>query len=217
MGSRAFTIRWQSGLSLVGLMIGMLLSMLTLTAALVLYRNMVSVSVDSRLDSSQDGQMASAMLMLQLQVQSAGFGFAAGAGSHLFPSAVGATQVVYWRYKPVATPLCQGFRIQDDNTAGTRQLQLLSAASCDESSALESLTWSVQTVLAEFRKAAGADWPLIEVSRASGNCFPFGMSAQATHPQIVIGAESAAVRAARDASLTAPSSLINYTFCLANI
>lgn len=161
--------------------------------------------------------MASAMLMLQLNLQSAGFGFAAGSGTHLFPSALGATQVVYWRYKPVTTPVCQGFRIQDDDTAGTRQLQLLSAASCDESSGLESLTWSVQTVMAEFPKAAGADWPLVEISRASGSCFPYGMSARATHPQIVIGVENAAVRAARDATLTAPNSLFNYTFCLSNM
>lgn len=217
MRSNSWRVRLQAGVSLVGLMIGMLLAMITILAALVLYRSMVNVSVDSRIDASQDGQMATAMLVLQLEMQSAGFGFESGVGQHLFPSALGSTQVVYWRYKPVATPICQGFRVQDDNSAGTRQLQLLTAASCDESTALNSLTWTVQNVLAEFRKAAGADWPLIEINRANGDCFPYGMGTLNTHPQVVVAAESAAVRAARDASLSAPSSLFSYTFCLANL
>ena len=64
----------QRGISLISLMVGTVLSMLTIIAMLALYKNLVQVAVDATQDANHDGGLASALLVAQLELQGAGFG-----------------------------------------------------------------------------------------------------------------------------------------------
>ena len=225
----------ERGMSLISLMIGMLISMIGMLAAIMLYQNMVKVSLKTRVDAAQDGQLASAMLSLQLELQAAGFGIvhADNPGPHwaLLP---GPPQVLYWRYQDVTAnqTICRGFRIQDTTDGKRRQLQLLkptAASSCTLAASLTALPggWSTDpnvppVVLAEFRasdnKAADAGLPVITLSTSATSCFPYGLGQASTYRMITVEADSAARRAAVDAGVAAPTlQPIRYDFCLPNI
>lgn len=212
----------QRGLSLVGLMVGLLLSMIGILAGMMLYQNMVRVSIESRTDAAQDGQLASAMLSLQLELQSAGYGISSDeAGTHL-QLVAGPPQTLYWRYREAATFICRGFRVEDIENNTRRQLQLLAlpAASCNASGVLSGLpNWAVTSVLAEFRAsvAAKASLPAITVNAGVQECFPYGMGEAADHQLVTITADNAARRAAVDEGTAVPNAPIVYNFCLPNL
>lgn len=66
--------RHQRGMSLVGILVGLLLSSLAALATLSLYRTLVARSSESRQRASQDGNLASGTLAAQMELQGAGFG-----------------------------------------------------------------------------------------------------------------------------------------------
>lgn len=229
----------QRGMSIISLMIGMLISMIGVLAGIVLYQNMVKVSLKSRADAAQDGQLASAMLSLQLELQSAGFGIvlADNPGPHWgLVSGAGATQTLYWRYQDTSvTPavvVCRAFRIEDTAVDARRQLQLLqptTASSCTLNAVLTALPggWGADpnnppVVLAEFR-ATGMDGatvsklPIITLSSSIASCFPYGLGPTADYRMITVTADSAARRAAVDEGVAPTIAPIVYDFCLPNI
>lgn len=211
----------QRGMTLISLMVGLLLSMISILAGMVLYKNLVQVSVESRTDAAQDGQLASAMLSLQLELQSAGYGITSDeAGTHL-QLVAGPPQTLYWRYKEATTFVCRGFRIEDIENNTRRQLQLLSlpAVSCNASGVLGGLpNWAVSSVLAEFRTSAAApSLPAIAITIGLQACFPYGMGEAADHQLVTITADNAARRAAVDEGTAAPNAPIVYNFCLPNL
>lgn len=224
--------RGERGMSLISLMIGILISMIGVLAGIVLYQNMVKVTIQTRTDAAQDGQLASAMLSLQLDLQTAGFGIdkVAKPGPHLVLVA-GPPQTLYWRFQnDINNPdsaVCRGFRIQDEVTAEGefRKLQLLSPAtpaSCTLDAVLTGLGggWAVDNVLAEFRKsAAGATgFPVITLALGMSNCFPYGLGEAGNYRMVTITADGAVRRAAIDAGVAAPAVAPSiYNFCIPNI
>lgn len=223
--------RGERGMSLVSLMIGILISMIGVLAGIVLYQNMVKVTLQTRTDAAQDGQLASAMLSLQLDLQTAGFGIdkVAKPGPHLVLVA-GPPQTLYWRYlndyKNVNSAICRGFQVSDSVDGNTRSLQLLrpaTAASCTLDAALATIAggWVVDTVLAEFRKApatAVESLPVITIAEAASNCFPYGLSDAGNYRMVTITADGAVRRAAIDAGVAAPAvAPAIYNFCIPNI
>lgn len=213
----------QRGFSLVGIMVGMLLSMISILTALVLYRTMVHTSVGSRINATIDGQMASAMSILQMELQSAGFGYPANGLSLFVPGGTNPAYF-YWRYLDGTTNVCRGFKVVNPD-ATTRQLELVAPTTCDATTPLASLTWSnTLTQLAEFRvlnAAAGTTpvLPKVTISVATVACFPYGMTPKAQYPQITISIDNAARRAALEANASATPSInaFTYSFCLSNI
>jgi len=220
------------GMSLISLMIGMLISMIGILAGFILYQNMVKVTLQTRTDAAQDGQLASAMLSLQLELQSAGFGIdkIANPGPHLTLDA-GSPQTLYWRYLndpavPTST-ICRAFRIQDIENDTKRQLQLLSPiipASCTLAATLSGLAggWGEISVLAEFRKSEEAlavkSFPVITITEAVASCFPYGLGQAGNYHMVTISADGAARRAANDAGEAAPAIAPSvYSFCIPNI
>jgi Tfp pilus assembly protein PilW len=222
-------------MSLISLMIGMLISMIGVLAGFMLYQNMVKVTLQTRTDAAQDGQLASAMLSLQLELQSAGFGIdqAANPGPHLVLVA-GPPQVLYWRYLETsatpAAPVCKAFQIKDEEIATgdtRRRLQLLSPtnpANCTLAASLTGLAggWQVATILAEFRKSEDAlavkSFPVISISSAAASCFPYGLGVAGNYRMITISADGAARRAAIDAGQATPAIAPSvYSFCIPNI
>lgn len=218
------------GMSLISLMIGILISMIGILAGIVLYQNMVKVTIQTRTDAAQDGQLASAMLSLQLELQSAGFGIdkVAKPGPHLALVA-GPPQALYWRYlTDISNPnsaVCRAFRIEDIENNERRQLQLLSPqtpANCTLDAVLTGLGggWKVDTVLAEFRKseAAAAELPAVNIASAVSNCFPYGLGQANNYRMVTITADGAVRRAAIDAGEVAPAvAPLTYSFCIPNI
>lgn len=220
------------GMSLISLMIGILISMIGILAGFMLYQNMVKVTLQTRTDAAQDGQLASAMLSLQLELQSAGFGIdkAASPGPHLVLVA-GPPQTLYWRYlnDPTATTssVCRAFRIKDDESDTKRELQLLSPtnpASCTLGADLAGLAggWSPAAKLAEFHKSEKAldvkSFPVITITDAVSSCFPYGLGQAGNYRMVTITADGAVRRAAIDAGEAAPAIAPSvYSFCIPNI
>ncbi len=218
----------QLGMSVISLMVGLLLAMISILAGMTLYKNIVSTSIEARTDAVQDGQLASALLSVQLELQSAGFGLVPGASQHIaLIGAAGASQTLSWRYKPVGGAVtCKAFRIRDVEENTRRQLQLLTPnnpVSCTETAVLGTLAWSDNpdnvTVLAEFRasEAAQADLPAISVTLDTQNCFPYGLGQAADHQMVTITADNAARRAAKKSGTAVPNSEFVYSFCLPNL
>lgn len=219
--NRAF-IR-QCGASLISLMVGLLLAMISILAGMMLYKNIVHTTVQTRSDALQDGQIASAMLTLQLELQSAGYGFAKGAAQpHVALS--GAGDAIYWRSRINNVLQCKGFRVNDTADGMLRRLQLLTlgAGVCTEADALGTFNWVEENTLAEFRKseATAVDLPEIDIGLdLAATCFPYGMGVKDTHPMVTIIADNAAITAAKtaDATATGPNAPFRYDFCLSNL
>lgn len=223
--------RGERGMSLVSLMIGILISMIGVLAGIVLYQNMVKVTIQTRTDAAHDGQLSSAMLSLQLDLQTAGFGIdkVAKPGPHLVLVA-GPPQTLYWRYlndyKNPNSAICRGFRVSDSVDGNTRSLQLLrpvTPAGCTLDVALAGIGggWEVDTVLAEFRKAEATEvdsLPVITIAEAVSNCFPYGLGESGNYRMVTISADGAVRRAAIDAGVAAPAVAPSvYNFCIPNI
>lgn len=104
-----------AGETLVGLMVGMALSLLTVAAMLALYQGMVVVSRDTTRLAQRDGQVASAAMAAQMEMQQAGFGIEPGTpGSSLWVSTDG--RQVVWRFRPVLDDLrlaCAGLLLAE--------------------------------------------------------------------------------------------------------
>lgn len=138
-------------------MIGLLISVLCILGSLTLYKNLIQVATESKLDSNHDGQLASAMLIVQLEVQSAGFGIETPTTPSIVinnPEA-GKTQLL-WRFLKDGTIdeyECRGLHEEEDTTNGVfRVLKVIKVdGTCDESIPLENFTWETDTVLGRWR------------------------------------------------------------------
>lgn len=139
---KATSRRRQHGQSLIGMMVGLLISLLTIGAMLVIYKNMISMSGDASRAAQRDGQVASALLAAQIDMQQAGFGITADSAleSRLAVSLEG--RQVTWRFKPERdqSDQCAGLRLVDEASSTLpRGLYRLPAKAC--SSALGS-SWN---------------------------------------------------------------------------
>jgi len=120
-------MRWSAphariaGETLVGLMVGMALSLLTVAAMLALYQGMVAVLRDTTRLAQRDGQVASAAMAAQMEMQQAGFGIEPGTPDSSLWVALDGRRVV-WRFRPVLDDLrlqCAGLVLADPAAAGT--------------------------------------------------------------------------------------------------
>ncbi|WP_152540847.1 PilW family protein [Luteimonas huabeiensis] len=106
--------RRQRGQSLIGVMVGLLISLLTIAAMVAIYALMIDVSGNTARSAQRDGQLASALLTAQIEMQRAGFGVPPGeAGAFAI---LDDGRLVVWRYSlyPDAGEACAGLRIVDD-------------------------------------------------------------------------------------------------------
>lgn len=213
-------INKQRGISLISLMVGTALSMLSILAMLALYKNLIQVSVTATQHANHDGGLASAMLTTQLVLQGAGFGMSEPVENLVrLPN----KNTLFWRYKNAGQDAsCSGlwFREHPNKTEKDYYtLTLLYKEACNN---------------AEFNtvSATGSDWDtttnlavlthetnLAELTfeKTDTVCGHYGASADSNttikHPQITITAmnSSALHNKAPDQLKTA------YTVCLSNI
>ena len=147
--------RQQSGMSLISLLIGLLISVLCILGSLTLYKNLIHVATETKLDSNHDGQLASAMLVIQLEVQSAGYGIDGAGTEHIIEHvpATGERQLL-WRFTTDGTNYqCRGLFEEAKDQGLFRQLSLIKVdAGCDASTALNTLTWDTTSPIAVLGK-----------------------------------------------------------------
>lgn len=218
----------QYGLSLIGLLIGLLISVLCILASLTLYKNLIHVATESKLDSSHDGQLASAMLVVQLEVQSAGYGIDDANFDHIVVPASPTGEIrLLWRFSTDggSTFECRGFLEEKNEEGGVfRELKLIKVSSgCNGTSPLSGFTWVDVSVLGRWRivdNATGlgqyvtAQNTMFSFDLSSSKCNPYGASGNATetHGFLTVTAPgSAFLHGAADMTANV------YEFCLPNI
>ena len=215
----------QHGISLISLMVGTALSMLTILTMLALFKNLIPVSIESTQNANHDGGLASALLLTQLELQSAGFGIL-GAGRDNFLVYPPSSTAILWRHKDLDSSniSCSGLLVRKHPTKTEREyrtLTLLQKPVCNV--ALRSLS------VAESDDALKASWMAVTDTEPGSitnlvllapetdltfekadttACRSYGIGNDDDHPQITITAtNSSAVDALK----------VIYTVCLSNI
>ena len=135
------------GQSLISILVGIVISLLTIAAMLSLYRNVINTSSEAARSSLRDGNVASAMTSARIYVQEAGFGIQPENPllSKLIISKAG--KQVVWRYKQTLgdKDLCAGLQLVDgSNNSGNSSAQgffYLQPKVCDQTS-ISSISWA---------------------------------------------------------------------------
>lgn len=116
MSSLYVTKRKQQGVTLIGMMVGLVISLITIAAMLAVYKASIDISTNASRSAVRDGQISAALLAAQVELQQAGFGLPPGEEGVLLVSEQG--RQVLWRYSAYPLPgnRCAGLRlIMDDD------------------------------------------------------------------------------------------------------
>lgn len=106
--------RAQRGQTLIGMMIGLLISLLTIVAMVAIYKSSISVATNASQTALRDGQVSAALLAAQIEMQQAGYGIDSSEAGVVAVSEDG--REVLWRYRDGASPdsRCAGLRLVTD-------------------------------------------------------------------------------------------------------
>lgn len=198
----------QKGATLVGLMIGMLISIVSVLAILALYKNLINVSIDATEDASHDGQVATALMTAQLELQTAGYGIENADGLHLNASDDGS--VIRWRYYDNSQYQCRAIRevVVDDRS---RSLALFEGNKfCDATTALTDVEWKLLSTLTKITRQQAIAEQIFTFSVGSAECAPYGIGTTAKH----LMASMSAVGSADFHNDTTDISATSYNLCV---
>ena len=210
------TPRQQAGQTLISMMVGLVISLITIAAMLVLYKTMISISADASRTALRDGQVSAGLLAAQMELQSAGFGVAPSASidDRLLISAAG--KQVAWLYDEGGAARCAGLRVE------TTGLYRLPAKDCGAGLAAAGWTASEYQPMALMPK--NPDGSLFEAegeqgglslaagytfSTAGASCLPY-MQQQGTADAPLPGGQ-------RVSLATSDMSSLLFTACLPNL
>ncbi len=215
-------------MSVIGLLVGLLISMLCILASLTLYKNLITVTTGAKVDALHDGQLSAALLMAQKEVMNAGFGIEDADASHVSVNRVAAVPgtspgsiSVTWRYKEGGAFVCKRLleNQQTLNALNYRVLTLAQATSgCTETAVLSSLSnWSTGSVIGQWPLIGGlvtyinTNETLLDIQANNRQCAPFGAVAPELHVSVQFSAPSSA-------QLNGVSGLPQnvYDYCLSN-
>lgn len=228
----------QRGASLIGLMVGMVISLLAVMGALSLFKTTTKTvfGADGLVPGAmQDGQQASALLSAQMALQGAGYGITAPAtGTHMLLvgnavldaatvklsgtvqgiSAAAATgNAVVWVHNPGLSANAADFRCMGLlSDSSTRALVLLqSSGACEPlNTEWNKVVWRRQNLVA----AGILSQPISFTVRNSSGCWPFGAVPEAITK---LAAPSASVSVALSYGSSVTGSSNTYTSCLSNL
>lgn len=208
----------QQGASLIALMVGMLVSMLSILAVMSMHKSLIGVAVESKQDSIHDGLINSVLVQLQSSLHNAGFGIDTATANDVITVAANGSSALYWRFSDT-TVRCVGIRdvaFTDPETQLTgRRLAMVSVDSgCTETANLADLDWAggTETLLATFRgEGYTTTDPLFSFTARQAVCTPFGFGEATDHMEVAVVAQSSALIN----GATAVSD-IEYKYCLAN-
>lgn len=188
------------GVTLVGLMVGLVISMLVVVGMMTVFRTVVQATLQSRQTAAEDDRRVSALMRMALHLQDAGFGLQAPAygaqllvlsgaslalasdgtyrlsGTRVEPDVENAaSNAVLWAYDLSAsgTVQCAGFVYEAADNAAAR-LVYLAPANCSgvAPADLSTLAWTRQTWL-QGSKAEPV--PSLHFALRTGECRPFGI------------------------------------------
>lgn len=202
-----------AGFSLLELLIGMLLALITTLAMLTLYRQTARSVFDPDQGSAKlaqrDGQLMAALLSVQQQAQEAGFGAAGGREQNLqllsisdlsvdadgavsalsaAPAASGAANAAVWRYRPqldAGAYACRGVASLD----GAGQSSVLYQLQADDCAAIaDALTQPSQWRARALTGPLPPRHKLGMALRLEQACWPYAVAAAAsqTFPQLLL-------------------------------
>lgn len=212
----------QKGVTLISLLIGMLISMMAILASLTLYKNLVHVSAEAKLDSLHDGQLASSMLTTQLEILAAGYGIDDANGAHVTVVDGGNTIALYWRYFDDPNFVCRKLEEVQTNDVDVdysyRTLTLSGSAACDGVTPLADLAWDQDlgvlgrwNLIEPLTTYIGNNQKLFDMNLADGVCAPLGSNNPTNHIVATITAPGTAFL-----NGAANTDVNSYQFCLSN-
>ena len=213
------------GVTLVGMMVGLLISMFIVLGMLSVFRTVVGVTVQARQDSGQDDRRASAFMRITMEVQDAGFGVdnpvygqqllvlnnaslgVGNVGLSGTPSLVSGTSAVnsgnalLWAvHDPSAVAAqCAGFLYKAATDASAQLLHLPLVNCAGDMTDLATLTWAPQVWL---QGSSAAQIVQASATHVHGPAMPVIGSSKAT------AASRTAIRASQGATGKRPSRLI---------
>lgn len=106
--------RSQRGQTLIGMMVGLLISLLTIVAMVAIYKTSIGIAANASQTALRDGQVSAALLAAQIEMQQAGYGIDADAPGVVAVSEDG--KQVLWRYRDgsASDSRCAGLRLVTD-------------------------------------------------------------------------------------------------------
>lgn len=216
----------QTGYSLVGFLIGTVISLLCTLASLNVYTNHYMSARELINDSEHDRQLTLSMVSSQKLVVNAGYGIPNADGDDVkrvfVPSGADPASIsLLWRYSDGAVVTCQGLHESSVTRDGKefRTLNIIgSTADCDATSPLEGFAWAeVQGVLGQWPVKGGlADYivandTMFDFQIDPADCSPYGVLQSDRHLVVTLTVPSGA-------ELNGATSVVPYTsqVCLAN-
>lgn len=194
----------QSGLSLVSLMVGLVISMLVVLTTLSIYRATIRTTVDASQGAHVSGQFSSGLLAAQMKLQGAGFGI-------IDPDSprditVAASGALVWRDAINGAERCHALVFSE------QRLRLLSSTSTctDANTALEAATWNETQLVSE---ATGDNRSAFTATVIERECSPFGVTKNSAG-RLLVELQATALKA--DGSADPDRPMRTATVCLSN-
>lgn len=225
-------MKYQSGTTLISLLIGLLIAMLCIIAVLSSYRTIVKTGVESRVAATHDAQLQTGLATAQIFLQNAGFGLD-GTNNLLIgkasidvglPDKLPAESAVLWRYKDNGKTICQGLADIKSSDGKKRRFVLLESNSpCDAPLNSDEVNWKIKSTLANLEdypnQDPNQDPKQVTFKQTSSTCTPFGAGtlantpaevlANVPHPLITITAQTSTQQIAELGTVKVPVCLLN--------
>jgi len=181
---------------------------LMVLAILNLQGNLAYNAASTIQDAKHDGQVSTALLTAQKLVMNAGYGIEGAGNTDIVIVETVATATtafstsLLWRYKLNGNVICNGIRdtAKTENGVDFRALIIIepaSGSSCDESTPLDTINWSVETgVIGKWRIDAALtnhltnNDSLFEFQIRSSTCSPYGSEKPVSRVIALISAPS---------------------------
>ena len=215
-------MKYQSGTTLISLLIGLLIAMLCILAVLSSYRTTVKTGVESRIAATHDTQLQAGLTTAQMFLQNAGFGLA-GSNNLLTASIQVESKTisaVLWRYNNGTNIVCQGLTDVESSDNKKRRFVLLEGFESDNGSIcnatvnLASFKWKIQSTLANLEDYSTdkSNPKQITFNQTVSTCTPFGVGTLDTntqHPLITISAQTSTQKIVGLGAVQVPICLLN--------
>ncbi|BCE01584.1 PilW family protein [Marinicellulosiphila megalodicopiae] len=199
----------QQGFSLISMMVGTIISMLTIAASFILFQQTSNRANNLNTDMQLEGQMATILTTIQLETQSAGFGIndpiSENATGAFFSRTNSGMSEIYWRFVDVGVQ-CRSFvEVQDGTTVEMQWREPADATQCTvDSNFLTGITsWKVIEIAARFERTTGS---LISFSTSDSNCWPYNQGIESSHTKLTVTGTS-----------SVESETHSFTYCLTNL
>ncbi|MCJ8315375.1 MAG: hypothetical protein HRU38_25560 [Saccharospirillaceae bacterium] len=174
----------QSGVSLISLMVGMAISLMTLAAAGVLFQQTYKISNTLANDAISEGALSTVMAELQMATLSAGFGMSNTTDKHFVFIETGDESTAYWRYdlspNVANTVECKGFKefVNDDEQLEFQWLTA-SCTSSEDLLAKDEGDWVKEGVSTILQKQSTSKLKFI--SYLTEVCWPYADGVRSDH------------------------------------